>query len=123
MQNTKTQNMNDLIHIYCKSCKTNGVQNLIKSLWFSHGRLDVKRLNVLPVLLEQRNQKVDRQVQVGNQLIVAHLNVTDGNSQTENLFHLELDSRLESELENFSRQKSKFWTIIKIFVKKFWLKK
>lgn len=31
---------------------------LIQSLWRSHGGFDVKGTHVLPVLLQQRNQKV-----------------------------------------------------------------
>jgi hypothetical protein len=58
----------------------------------THGRLQVQRLDVLPVLLQQGDEEVDGQHDVGNQLIVCHLEVTDGNTQTENLLKLELDS-------------------------------
>jgi hypothetical protein len=57
----------------------------------THGRLQVQRLDVLPVLLQQRDEEVDGQHDVGNQLILSHLEVTDGNTQTEDLLKLELD--------------------------------
>ena len=57
----------------------------------THGGLQVQRLDVLPVLLQQRNEEVDRQHDVGNQLIFSHIEVTDSNTETENLLQLELD--------------------------------
>jgi hypothetical protein len=43
------------------------------------------------MLLQQGDEEVDGQHDVGNQLIFSHLEVTDGNTQTENLLKLELD--------------------------------
>lgn len=60
----------------------------------SHGALDVERLDVLPVLLQQGDQEVDGSHGVGNQLILSHLGVTNGNTQAENLLQLELDGAL-----------------------------
>ena len=57
----------------------------------THGRLQEQRLDVLPVLLQQRNEEVDGQHDVGNQLVFSHTDVTDGNTETENLLQLELD--------------------------------
>lgn len=37
---------------------------LVKSLRLAHGGLDVQRLDVLPVLFQQRNQKVNGQIDV-----------------------------------------------------------
>jgi len=51
----------------------------------------VERPDVLPLLLQQGNQEIDAHVDVLDQLIVVHLDVTDGNSQAQNLLHLELD--------------------------------
>ena len=58
---------------------------------FSHSRLDVEGLDVLPVLLQQGDQEIDAQVQVLYELIVRHTYVSDGNIQAKDLFHLELD--------------------------------
>ena len=60
-------------------------KSLVDTLGFAHSGLDVEGFDVLPVLLEKRNQKVDRQVQVGNQLVVRHINVSDSNGQAEDL--------------------------------------
>lgn len=65
--------------------------DLVQSDGFAHGGLDVERFDVLPVLLQERNQEVDGQHSVGNQLIFSHLNVTDGNTKTENFLQLEFD--------------------------------
>ena len=64
-------------------------------MWGSHGRLDVERLDVLPVLLQQRDQEVDRQVEVLDDLILGHTDVTDGDVEAEDLLHLELDGGLD----------------------------
>jgi hypothetical protein len=61
----------------------------------THGRLQVQRLDVLPVLLQQGNKEVDRQHDVGNQLILSHLKMTNSNTETENLLQLELDGGTE----------------------------
>jgi len=61
----------------------------------THGRLQVQRLDVLPVLLQQGNEEVDRQHDVGNQLIFSHTDVTNSNTETENLLQLELDGGTE----------------------------
>lgn len=58
---------------------------LIEALGFSHGALDVQSPHVLPVLLQKRHEEVDSQVNVVHKLIFCHLNVSDGNSQTEHL--------------------------------------
>jgi len=61
----------------------------------AHGRLDVKGLDVLPVLLEEGDEEVDAQHDVGEDLVLGHLDVTDGDTQAENLLELELDGRLD----------------------------
>lgn len=57
----------------------------------AHGGLQVKRLDVLPLLLEQRDQEVDSQHGVGNNLVLVHVDVTNGTSETKDLLQLELD--------------------------------
>ena len=54
-------------------------------------------LDVLPVLLQQGHQEVHGQVDVLSQLLLCHLNVSNGNVKAENLLHLELDGGLEVE--------------------------
>ncbi len=55
----------------------------------------MKGLDVLPVLLEKRDEKVDGQVDVGEQLSFGHLNVADSNTEAESLLELELHSALD----------------------------
>ena len=55
----------------------------------------MQRLDVLPVLLEQRHQEVHGQVDVLGQLLLRHLHIAHGYVQAKNLLHLELYGRLE----------------------------
>lgn len=59
---------------------------LVEALWWSHGGFDVQRANVLPVLLEQRDQEVDRQVNVLHKLVLAHVDVSNTDRQAQDLF-------------------------------------
>ena len=61
----------------------------------AHGGLDVETLHVLPVLLEQRHQEVHGQVDILHELLLAHLHITHGDAEAENLLHLELDGGLQ----------------------------
>lgn len=65
--------------------------SLEETLGLAHGGLEIKRLDVLPVLLKQRDQKVDGKHNVGNELIFSHLDVTNSDTQAKNLLKLELD--------------------------------
>jgi hypothetical protein len=58
---------------------------------FAHRRLQIERLDVLPMLLQQRNKEVNGQHDIGNQLVFSHFYVTNSNTQTEHLLKLELD--------------------------------
>ena len=60
-----------------------------------HGSLDDKTSNVLPALLQQRNQVVDGKHDVGDELLLVHVDVSDGNTHAENLLQLELDGGLD----------------------------
>jgi len=60
----------------------------------AHGGLDVQDLHVLPVLLEQRHQEVDSELDVEDNLGLGHLNVGDGEGHAHDLLHLELDGSL-----------------------------
>lgn len=59
--------------------------HLIDSVGWTHRTLDVQRSNVLPVLLQQRDQEVDGQVDVGGQLFQLHANIANSNGQTQDL--------------------------------------
>ena len=68
---------------------------LVQPLDLSHGRLDMEALNVLPVLLQQRDEEVHSQVNVLNELLLTHLHVAHGDAEAEHLLHLELNGRLK----------------------------
>ena len=72
----------------------NQVNRLEETVGLAHGGLDVERLDVLPLLLEKRDQEVDGKHDVGEELVVRHLDVTDGDTKAENLLELELDGAL-----------------------------
>lgn len=61
----------------------------------SHAGLDVQRAHVLPVLLQQRHEEVDGQVNVLHQLVLVHVDVSDGDGEAQHLLHLELDGGLD----------------------------
>lgn len=48
----------------------------------------------MPVLLKEGNEEVDAQHGVGNDFIISHLDVTDGDTKTKDLLELELDGGL-----------------------------
>jgi hypothetical protein len=68
---------------------------LVEAVRGGHRSLDDKAPNVLPALLQQRNQVVDGQHDVGDELLRVHVDVSDGNTHAENLLQLELDGRLD----------------------------
>lgn len=55
----------------------------------------MQALDVLPVLLEERDQEIDGQHSVGGDLVFGHVNVANGNTEAEDLLELELDGRLD----------------------------
>lgn len=59
----------------------------------AHGSLDDKTANVLPSLLEERDEEVDGQHDVGDKLVDSEVNVSDGNGETKDLLQLEFDGR------------------------------
>jgi hypothetical protein len=69
--------------------------HLVKALGRRHRSLDRQAANVLPSLLKQRHEVVDGQHDVGDQFILGHANVSDGNTHAENLLKLELDGGLD----------------------------
>lgn len=61
------------------------LSGLVQRLGRSHGGLDVQRTDVLPVLLQERNQVVDGERDVGRQLILVHTDVSDGDRKAQHL--------------------------------------
>lgn len=51
--------------------------DLVESNWLAHSRLDGQRLYVLPILLQQRDEEVDRQHDVGQSLVLGHLDMAN----------------------------------------------
>mmetsp|Transcript_24653 Transcript_24653/g.42080 ORF Transcript_24653/g.42080 Transcript_24653/m.42080 type:complete len:308 (+) Transcript_24653:171-1094(+) len=70
------------------------VDDLVQPLRLAHGRLDVQDLDVLPVLLEQRDKEVDGELEVLQDLLLRHTHVANGGVQAQDLLELELDSGL-----------------------------
>lgn len=68
---------------------------LVDALGRRHGSLDGQATNVLPALLEQRDQVVDGQHDVGDQLVRGHADVADSDTHAQDLLELELDGRLD----------------------------
>jgi len=68
---------------------------LIKTLGWRHSSLDGERANVLPSFLEKRDQVVDGQHDVSDELVLAHANVSNSDTHAEHLLQLELDGRLD----------------------------
>jgi len=66
---------------------------LEETLGLAHRTLQVKGSDVLPLLLQQRDQEVDRQHGVGHDLVLGHVDVANGDTKTQDLLELELDGR------------------------------
>ena len=66
---------------------------LVQTHGLAHGRLDGQGLDVLPVLLQQRDQEIDRHLDVNVQFLLGQVDVTDGNTEAKNLLKLVLDGR------------------------------
>merc|ERR1740131_621604 len=67
----------------------------VQSLNWTHGGLDVQRLNVLPMLLQQAYQEIHGKVNIGHQLVLCHGDVAHSHGETQHLLHLELDGGLQ----------------------------
>jgi hypothetical protein len=80
--------------------KKRQVKDLIDTDRSTHRGLDVEGLDVLPALLEKRDEEVDATLDVGLDLLLSKRNIGNGNTKAEGLLHLELDLGLE--LKNLS---------------------
>lgn len=68
---------------------------LVQSVRLSHGALDVKAPNILPVLLEEGDQEVDSHLHIDEKLLLAEGHIADGNAQAQHLLQLEFDASLD----------------------------
>jgi hypothetical protein len=68
---------------------------LVEALGGAHGGLDGQGAHVLPSLLQERDEVVDGQHDVTNQLVLGHANVANGDTHAEHLLQLELDGGLD----------------------------
>ena len=74
----------------------NPVDNaLVQALGGAHGGLDGQGAHVLPALLQERDEVVDGQHDVTDQLVLGHADVADSDTHAENLLQLELDGGLD----------------------------
>ena len=68
----------------------------------AHGGLDVDDLDVLPLLLQERDEEVDGENNVTLQLVSVEVDMTDRDGEAEDLLHLELDG-VENVVDLLSR--------------------
>jgi hypothetical protein len=99
------------IDLSLRSSKHSLGAGLEQTNWLAHGGLDMEGLDVLPVLLEERDKEVDAYIgphvnmharetgetrtkhDICEDLVVVHLNMANRDTKTKNLFELELDGR------------------------------
>jgi len=62
----------------------------VEPLHWAHSGLDVQRPHILPVLLQQGDEKVHGEMNILDKIVLGHTHVADSNRQTEHLLHLEL---------------------------------
>ena len=75
--------------------RSEATEHLVDAVGRRHGSLDDKAANVLPALLKQGDKVVDGEHQVGNNGLLLHVDVADGNTETQDLLQLELDGGLD----------------------------
>ncbi len=68
---------------------------LVQTTRWRHGGFDRQAAHVLPALLEQRDQIIDGQHDVANELILGHANIAHRDSHAQHLLQLEFDGRLD----------------------------
>ncbi len=69
--------------------------HLVESLGRGHGGLDGQASDVLPALLQQGDEIVHGQHDVGEKLILGHADISNSNGHAQDLLQLELDGRLD----------------------------
>ncbi len=77
------------------SLASSNEKHLVQPLGRTHTGLDGQAAHILPALLQQTDQIVDGQHDIADELILAHADIADGHSQTQDLLELELDGALD----------------------------
>lgn len=75
--------------------RNEATEHLVQAAGRRHGSLDDKTANVLPALLEQGDEVVDGEHEVGNKLLLGHIDVADSDTKAQHLLELELDGGLD----------------------------
>jgi len=73
----------------------NSTHHLVQALGRRHRSLDGQAAHVLPALLQEGDEIVDGQHDVGDQLVLSHANIADSDTHAQDLLQLELDGRLD----------------------------
>mmetsp|Transcript_74119 Transcript_74119/g.103035 ORF Transcript_74119/g.103035 Transcript_74119/m.103035 type:complete len:236 (+) Transcript_74119:341-1048(+) len=76
-------------------CHTLHSHSAVDSDGFTHRGLDVEGSNILPSLLQEGNQEVDRHVDVLSELLLRKSESSDGGTHAKDLLQLELDGGLQ----------------------------
>lgn len=71
------------------------VKYLVNALGRRHCSLDSQASDILPSLLQQADQVIYGQHNVGNQLILSHAHITHSHAHTQHFLQLEFDGRLD----------------------------
>jgi hypothetical protein len=69
--------------------------HLVEALGRRHRSLDRQAAHILPALLQQRDEVVDGQHDVGDQLVLGHADIANSNTHTQDFLQLELDGALD----------------------------
>jgi len=67
------------------------VRDLIQPLWRRHRSLDRQTPHVLPPLLQQADQVIDSQHNIGDQLVLGHAHIPHSDTQAQDLLQLKLN--------------------------------
>lgn len=95
---TRPPSRNDSVKTQCLTRSQTSKERdtrLVKTAGRAHGGLEGQAANVLPALLEKRDEVVDGKHDVRDELVVGHRHVTDGDTHAEDLLELELDGGLD----------------------------
>jgi hypothetical protein len=81
--------------IHLSKERQNSIHHLVQALGRRHRSLDGQASHVLPALLQERHKVVDSQHDVGDQLILGHANIANGDTHAQDLLQLKLDGGLD----------------------------
>lgn len=72
-----------------------GQKYLVQPLWRRHRSLNSQTTDVLPTLLQERDEVVDSQHDVRDEDVLSHTDIPNSNTQAKHLLQLKLDSGLD----------------------------